>query len=279
MSSAPETYLAICTIYRNDAEYLREWIEFHRLVGAERFFLYNNDSDDAHREILGPYVEAGLVSLADWPRPIQTPAGTPTGAAEAFTDCIARHRNTCRWIAFLDIDEFLFSPRTEDVTSVLTEFEAPPGLAVPRYDFGPSGNVQKPDGLVIESYQERAAVVPEMPVPYKSVVQPARTRGCIDFHRFLYRDGQAVNENGWAVGTGTSPECCPPYASRLRINHYGTRSEAEMHAKDDVWEAAGRGRPKQRNWVLKRASGVVQDDSISAYVRPLRRRLELLDDG
>ena len=40
-------YLAICTIYRDNAPYFREWIEFHRLVGVERFFLYNNRSDDS----------------------------------------------------------------------------------------------------------------------------------------------------------------------------------------------------------------------------------------
>ena len=39
-------YLAICAVYRNEAPYLREWIEFHRLVGVERFFLYNNRSTD-----------------------------------------------------------------------------------------------------------------------------------------------------------------------------------------------------------------------------------------
>ena len=27
-------YLAVCAIYRNEGPYLREWIEFHRLVGV-----------------------------------------------------------------------------------------------------------------------------------------------------------------------------------------------------------------------------------------------------
>ena len=28
---------------------MREWIEFHRLMGVERFFLYDHDSVDDHR--------------------------------------------------------------------------------------------------------------------------------------------------------------------------------------------------------------------------------------
>src|SRR5919198_1069368 len=59
-------YLSACTLYRDDAEYLREWIEFHRLVGVERFFLYNNYSEDSHREVLAPYIENDIVVLHDW---------------------------------------------------------------------------------------------------------------------------------------------------------------------------------------------------------------------
>jgi len=56
-------YLSICGIYRDEAFYLREWIEFHRLVGVERFYLYDNFSEDNHREVLAPYIESGIVVL------------------------------------------------------------------------------------------------------------------------------------------------------------------------------------------------------------------------
>ena len=28
---------AICTIFKNNASYLKEWIEFHRMMGVEHF--------------------------------------------------------------------------------------------------------------------------------------------------------------------------------------------------------------------------------------------------
>ena len=59
-------YLTACTIYRDDAAYLAEWIEFHRLVGVERFFLYDNGSTDHHREVLAGYVAEGLVTVQEW---------------------------------------------------------------------------------------------------------------------------------------------------------------------------------------------------------------------
>src|SRR5919108_3802620 len=56
----PDHYLAACAIYRDEAPYLSEWIEFHRLVGFERFYLYDNLSSDHHREVLAPYVDEGI---------------------------------------------------------------------------------------------------------------------------------------------------------------------------------------------------------------------------
>ena len=45
-------YLSVCAIYKNEARYLAEWLEFHLLAGVEHLFLYNNDSTDDHREVL-----------------------------------------------------------------------------------------------------------------------------------------------------------------------------------------------------------------------------------
>ena len=64
-----QPYLAACTIYRDAASYLAEWIEFHRLVGVERFFLYDNGSADDHRDVLAPYVDEGIAVVHDWPMP------------------------------------------------------------------------------------------------------------------------------------------------------------------------------------------------------------------
>ena len=41
-------------MFHDEASYLREWIEFHRLVGVERFFLYDHESVDDSREVLAP---------------------------------------------------------------------------------------------------------------------------------------------------------------------------------------------------------------------------------
>ena len=110
--------LAVCAIYRDEADYLAEWVEFHRLVGAERFFLYNNFSEDHHREVLAPYVEEGLVTVRDWPV-----LDGRVGQIAAYDDYLRWHRYDSRWIAFIDLDEFLFSPGRSSLPDVLADFE------------------------------------------------------------------------------------------------------------------------------------------------------------
>ena len=127
-------YLAACTIYRDDAAYLAEWIEFHRLMGVERFFLYDNGSTDDHEQVLAPYVAEGIVVVHQWPHAFLGHNGRPRAIFTAFEDCCGRHAQDARWIAFLDVDEFLFSPTGASLPEVLQEYER-----VPRRGGQPGG--------------------------------------------------------------------------------------------------------------------------------------------
>ena len=61
--------ISLCGIFKNEASFLKEWIEFHRIVGIDHFFLYNNLSEDNYREVLDPYIKNGIVDLIEWPYP------------------------------------------------------------------------------------------------------------------------------------------------------------------------------------------------------------------
>src|SRR3984957_13412863 len=65
--STKKHQLSICAIFKDEACFLKEWIEYHRLVGVDHFYLYNNESSDDFLKILQPYVHEGIVSLTNWP--------------------------------------------------------------------------------------------------------------------------------------------------------------------------------------------------------------------
>ena len=116
-----------------------EWLEFHRLLGVERFYMYNNRSTDDHLEVLAPYIDEGTVVWHDWPM--------FPGQRECYEQCLADHGHETRWMAFIDLDEFLFSPtrrllsgRADGVRAVSRRGREPHLLR----DLGPRGAAARP---------------------------------------------------------------------------------------------------------------------------------------
>ena len=91
--------LAVTAIIKNESRYLSEWIDYHLLVGIEHFYLYNNGSTDSTAEVLKPYIESGTVSLIDFPGQVKQ--------LPAYHDALHRYMNECKYMAFIDADEFL----------------------------------------------------------------------------------------------------------------------------------------------------------------------------
>ena len=60
--------LSIIMMYRDEGRYLKEWIEFHLMVGVEHFYLYDRMSTDNSMAVLQPYIEQGIVDVKYWPR-------------------------------------------------------------------------------------------------------------------------------------------------------------------------------------------------------------------
>ncbi len=97
--------ISICGVFKNEAPFLAEWIEYHEMIGVDHFYLYNNNSDDNYLEVLDPYINRGLVTLVEWPY--------DQGQIKAYQHFYKENRNETQWVSFLDLDEFI-TPK-EDV--------------------------------------------------------------------------------------------------------------------------------------------------------------------
>ena len=264
-------YLSASTIYRNHAAFLAEWVEVHLLVGFERFFLYDNQSTDDHLEVLAPYLEDGTVVVHDWAIPFLGRNGRVSAMVQAFEHCVEEHRDDSRWIAFLDVDEFMFSPSGDPLPEVLRAYEAFPGVAVSRAEFGPSGHDTAPPGLVIENYLKRAGIRPDARGLPKSVVNPARAVRCLGAHHFVYDEGLAVDENKRPITEAGGRGPIPISLERLRINHYWSKSREDLRRKAELWREAGSRRTKDG---VSDQPYSVSDETLAAYGPAAREALE-----
>lgn len=126
--------LAICAIFKDDGPYLREWIEYHRLVGVSHFFLYNNRSNDIYWEVLKPYVETGIVEIFDVPfdSSIYHDGAQTHNFVQVccYNHAINLSRNYNTWLAVIDSDEFICPVVDGTVTKALDRYNYAAGLAV-----------------------------------------------------------------------------------------------------------------------------------------------------
>ncbi|MCQ2204766.1 MAG: glycosyltransferase family 92 protein [Bacteroidales bacterium] len=142
----PKKYtLSICAIFKNEAPFMKEWIEFHLLMGVDHFYLYNNNSEDNFREVLAPYVEQGVVTLIEWP--------DVPGQISAYRNWYDTYRHESNWCTFIDLDEFLFPTRQTNLKEWLSYHVKYPLYAVYWRMFGTSGRLEHDfHQLTIEQY-------------------------------------------------------------------------------------------------------------------------------
>jgi len=252
--------LTIGTIFKNEAIYLDEWLRFHRGVGVEHFYMYNNFSVDDYMSVLRPWIEAGFVTLFDWPM--------KAGQMQAYRDCVNRFKDETRWMVFIDIDEFLFSPKSRDIRKILANYSDLTGVFVYWVLFGSSGHEKRPDGSVLEAYTKRLDEHTANTEKHPPGVTGKARQGKTIFNPRLIRKVDHCCPIPWYGDVLDEKRRLPPRFSSttsvtwdsLRINHYWSKSIADIYDKVARGQAKN-GKSRDLERFLSREKQLnVQDD-------------------
>ncbi len=231
-------YASLCAIARDETPYLEEWIQYHALIGFERIYVYDNESAVPAREILAPYVDSGLVRVEEI-------AGRGP-QREAYQRCLDDHGPGTRWLAFLDVDEFLVPRRFASVQALLYEYEEYGGLGINWVCYGSNGYVDHPPAPIIGRLTRRFPLSDPRNQHIKTIVQPRRVASAFESpHCFVFKPGYfCVNEDGLPLYGNYSPVS----VTRVRINHYLYRSQRLYQEKLDRWENNHEPRDRDALW-------------------------------
>jgi hypothetical protein len=225
--AAPRHYLAICAIAKNEGRYFQEWIEWHKNLGAEKFYIYDNESDDDTRDVLKPHIDSGLVEY-------NFITGKKKQTA-AYDDCLKRHRYDARWIAFIDIDEFIVPTGGKTITEFLKDFENYSAVEINWMCYGSGGKKKRTAGSVMERFHTHAKPECKLNRHIKSIVNPRCATNFISSHDVVRLKGKAVDTNGKTVHRHFYARA--PLHDKFKINHYAVKSYEEFLEK----RARGRG--------------------------------------
>lgn len=275
----PKEYnVCVCAIFKQEAFYLKEWIEFHLLVGIEHFFLYNNNSSDNYLEVLEPYLNNGIVTLIDWPE--EHPQ------RDCYRDCIKKYSQKTKWLGFIDIDEFVVPKKFDNLYDFLKTKEHYPSVIFYWKYFGANGLISRnKNNLVIEDftlawpkfytlgkvfYNTAYQFVDDIEGANKYLFHRMFTKGRIGnlppincLGRIDYFDNKRLAPSNYSVDDFP-----------VQLNHYFTKSLAEYEIKNqrgDVFR-------NQNNYNLdlfynKDSKAIVQDFSAWKYLIKLKQNI------
>ena len=224
-------YCAICCIAKDEDAYIKEWVEYHLLLGFDAIIIYDNHSIVPLREVLKAYVSGGRVI-------IHTTAGTVLGEeaqGAAYTHCMQAYKDDFMWIAVVDADEVIVPKECENIKQMLAEFENYGGVVLNWVFYADSSEKNYIANSQINSFLYKNS---KRSTTIKSIVRPKRVKDFTGPHGPLYLEPYyAVNMDHFPL----EPDVySAPYAvERAQINHYNLRSKNDWQRKVAKWKLSG----------------------------------------
>jgi hypothetical protein len=242
--------IAFCSVFREEAPYLDEWIQFHLGQGVSHFFLYDHESKDDFKRVLAPWQSKGVVTLLKVKDKTQE---------EVYNHCLQLARKRFKWLGCLDIDEFLFCPRGRSLPEVIAEYSNFAAVFIFWKVFGSSNRRLQSERGVIESFTqclknpETASEAREQfeewknlrlssglfltgnPIQGKSLINLSKVQKMAIHFPDLY-EGAVVDELMRPIAaenevSGIYTSQYAPTMNNLRINHYWSRGLESLERK------------------------------------------------
>ncbi|MEI4485255.1 glycosyltransferase family 92 protein [Frigidibacter sp. MR17.14] len=227
--------LAVVLIVRNEETHIAEWARFHALAGVRAFHVYDNGCTDGTLAALHAAVP-GMATVIPWDQKL---TDARSGAeihnqVLAYAHAVRNFGARYRWMTFIDVDEFLVPVAAASLPEALEGLEAEANISLPWHMFGRNGHQAMPAGGVLANYTRRN------PDPmsdakglrnFKMIVDPCRVTA-MKVHS-IETDGRAdsINDRGQRTSAQGREAQAFYSADRIQLNHYYTRSDAELRAK------------------------------------------------
>jgi len=220
--------VAICAIQQNESPYLLEWIAFHLNAGVDHIRVYDNDSSDMSLAILNAIAAKYPISVVAHP----TVRGV-SPQLSAYRDGIDWLRGRTEFVAFIDLDEFLFGEQSRPLREILHAVDNDvAAIGINQRIFGSNAETEFHPELVTARFTHRAPIDAPGNQFFKSIARVRQIREP-NIHNVVLATGLYVFSDGSALGTSMDH---PGRATRIVrgqivLHHYLTKSRAEFETK------------------------------------------------
>jgi len=250
--------IGIVAVVKNEEKYLEEWVRFEIAQGVSQFYFTENGSTDSTVELIKHLTSEGFPII--WNRDDQNPI-----QFKAYNYWLNHGKQNPEtsptWLAFLDCDEFLYSPGGAKLPDILQNYSNASAVASHWVFWGSNGETEYRDDLVVRRFTKRSRKADKHT---KAIV---RVKDGIRVGRnphYFEVTGKTVDENGnilknWhgLKENGT--------ADILRINHYHTKSRAEYFERKKLPDP-GTGKVKTNIEEMFQCHDINEVEDLTAHV-------------
>lgn len=260
--------LAIVAIIKNEAPYVKEWIEYHKLVGVKKFYLFDNESTDDLKQVLKPYIQKKVVDYHF--------IKGKGKQLDAYRKAIEIAKENVKWLAIIDLDEFILPVCNKTIVQILDEKKRS-AMLVGWMIYGSSGYRKKQHGLVTEVFKKHAT--DDFIADYKSIVNPRKVLRVVNPHYCIVA-GKTTDESGKVIYQYpyiNRPETVAAPKNRIRINHYYSKSWEEFESKSLRGYADISSKERNSRNIAdfnEHDQNKVEDHYIDKYVSSLKKLLQ-----
>ncbi|MFS4438991.1 glycosyltransferase family 2 protein [Paracoccaceae bacterium GXU_MW_L88] len=221
--------LAIVTIAKGEAPFLAEWLAFHLAGGARHIYLYDDEDGAAQREIAEKFER---VTVIPWRINLETREGQRLSRQPmAYAHAIQSFGADYRWMAFIDVDEFLVTVTAQNYDEALAPLAHLRHLLLPWRMFGRNGVGARP-ASTLDAFTTRAKDgYGGEAAKCKNLLDPCDCT-VIGVHdaRTASHDKRGFNDAG--VRLEEARPCIEEMSfATFALHHYYTRSDADFQAK------------------------------------------------
>lgn len=278
--------MAITAIFRDEARFLKEWIEYHRLIGVEHFYLTNHKSTDDYETVLAPYIASGIVELRHETQDTNenklyrhqnknVVLAWNRLQMSAYHWALQKAKNETKWLIVIDTDEFVVPKNGETLAGILDGFQNEAAIAINWQMFGSSHVARIPDGkLMIETLMLRGPRDLTENRLFKMIVRPNRINYFIGPHQCVFNGNDRIVDMAGHPVTPHQNLTQEVEIDRAQINHYWSRDE-EFYQNVKLTRTKKMG--GMSPYLQKRLELFNQepDDAIVPYIAPLRQKMGL----
>lgn len=229
--------IAIAATVKNEADYIADWALFHRSVGVRHFYIYDDGSSDDSIAILRGILGPDELTVTPWvSRMVDLSENKPlNGQVIAYTHAALNFGANYRWMAFIDVDEFLLPKTGNTLEEALAEVDGFPNISLPWHMFATSGHKTKPKGSILRNFTLRGRepiTRKKNAMNFKCIVDPCEVTE-VSVHLFGTREfgEKTSNDVGFVADRRGRKRPAFYSAKNLQLNHYYSKSEEELKAK------------------------------------------------